>query len=935
MSPSLMSSSGPSPETSVAFTRTERTPTMHHSTSTPQMHPRSFDDYPGQSSSHYMSGPSAFRTPGDLTAPGPLGAIGPTSSNSAAKEENIRLSNISKMTESSYGSPSRFVGKSPNPRDQPSYRVPCPQDLGLGNIGDSLQAHSDAGPKSAPANVKSFDQRAREESIRLWDNQNFDDRWHQRSEEMPSVASTTASRQNPTHLDLLHAQFGHPGLPSHTQDQTSTTPQFSGISGLEAASNMFEGRGYEDLTRYVAVASSGQQLTQVPELERLMATMLNLRGENNILMSVDQSGRDVLRKYMYQQTFDCEDGSSRLSRENPNELIDVAGYLMAREALHNQIVFFLEDKLEEMIRSPSPRPGTQQAAAAAANDYYQSSSARQHLATDSSNTGHRGIDYQATGIEEYGNPIGRNSAVQPSTLDPRLPGPVHTSSPVPGFDALSLGHPHGATNQVWTGSGLTEVPNLNNQVHYSGQFGLAPAAPQFGHYGQPAPPGVAGQQGLMYGPAYMPPQVAPGVPYFPSRPTVPIMTPYGVQYVPSQGYGIPQYPPINPYQQQPSPWMHQASIPQWARQPAYFGSVIGTTKRASSPMVHTRTGRTVVPEVALLPYRAGSDDMYPHGQQGGSVQYQELTRNGGPTYEAATRAEVLPFIENARNSKPAEWGVLRIGNIPYTLTKQEVLGFLGRNAKIVTPEYGVAIHIIMDRPTGKTMDCYVEFFSYGDAQAALNKCLMRGSQLRLGERVVDVHMSSQDELMKELFPRAKNCIWEHGRPRITESNEPYNTGFKSFVTNEELLQMVTWADKPHRFPWFCIDRITIKTRDEMFRSTLSLVNILMNELNRANEKFVPHISETLLIDLLYAGLNVPAFSEQQRWLLRKAASTSGAKKYALLLQSHPANTSTDTAFGEWEAWSPEALKLETIGQIGSYEMEMLLRMLRDVLPESL
>ncbi|KAL8680032.1 MAG: hypothetical protein Q9186_003750 [Xanthomendoza sp. 1 TL-2023] len=256
----------------------------------------------------------------------------------------------------------------------------------------------------------------------------------------------------------------------------------------------------------------------------------------------------------------------------------------------------------------------------------------------------------------------------------------------------------------------------------------------------------------------------------------------------------------------------------------------------------------------------------------------------------------------------------------------------------------------MDRPTGKTMDCFVEFFSQGDAQAALNKCLMRGSQLRLGERVVDVHMSSQDELMKELFPRAKNCTWEHGWPRITESTEPYNTGFKSFVTNEELLQMVTWADKPHR------------TRDEIFRSTLSLVNILMNQLNRANEVYTPHISETLLADLLYAGLNVSAFSEQQRWALCKAGSPVGVKvrmsplaevwpfevlgrkagidedvvqKYAQILQSHPANTSRETPFGVWTAFSNEALGLDTLGQIGAHEMEMVLSMLRDVLPESL
>ncbi len=136
--------------------------------------------------------------------------------------------------------------------------------------------------------------------------------------------------------------------------------------------------------------------------------------------------------------------------------------------------------------------------------------------------------------------------------------------------------------------------------------------------------------------------------------------------------------------------------------------------------------------------------------------------------------------------------------IPYSLTKQEVLGFLGRNAKILTPDIGPPIHIIMDRSTGKTMDCYVEFFSHGDAQAAFHKCLVRGGQLRLGDRVVDVCLGTQDELLGEMFPKAKNVEWSHGRPVVRESTDPYNSGFKAFVTNEELLQLVSYAEKPHR-----------------------------------------------------------------------------------------------------------------------------------------
>ncbi len=92
----------------------------------------------------------------------------------------------------------------------------------------------------------------------------------------------------------------------------------------------------------------------------------------------------------------------------------------------------------------------------------------------------------------------------------------------------------------------------------------------------------------------------------------------------------------------------------------------------------------------------------------------------------------------------------------------------------------------------------MEFFSNGDASAAVNKCNMRGHQLRLGDRAVDVMLSSQDELLKQLFPRAKNVVWEGGVPVIEESHEPFNTGFKSFVTGEEMVMIVRHAEQPHR-----------------------------------------------------------------------------------------------------------------------------------------
>ena len=81
----------------------------------------------------------------------------------------------------------------------------------------------------------------------------------------------------------------------------------------------------------------------------------------------------------------------------------------------------------------------------------------------------------------------------------------------------------------------------------------------------------------------------------------------------------------------------------------------------------------------------------------------------------------------------------------------------------------------MDRSTGKTMDCFVEFFSTPDARACINSILLRSvSQNRIGDRVVEVMLSGQEELMTELFPKAKNVKWQGAKPVIKEA-QSYST----------------------------------------------------------------------------------------------------------------------------------------------------------------
>ncbi len=72
---------------------------------------------------------------------------------------------------------------------------------------------------------------------------------------------------------------------------------------------------------------------------------------------------------------------------------------------------------------------------------------------------------------------------------------------------------------------------------------------------------------------------------------------------------------------------------------------------------------TVKPELPSLPYRAESDAMFPHAFGGASVRFQNLTRDIPPSLDTISAEENVPFAETARTTKPAEWGVLKIGNV--------------------------------------------------------------------------------------------------------------------------------------------------------------------------------------------------------------------------------------------------------------------------------
>ncbi|KAL9074167.1 MAG: hypothetical protein Q9157_004481 [Trypethelium eluteriae] len=277
--------------------------------------------------------------------------------------------------------------------------------------------------------------------------------------------------------------------------------------------------------------------------------------------------------------------------------------------------------------------------------------------------------------------------------------------------------------------------------------------------------------------------------------------------------------------------------------------------------------------------------------------FEHLQKSGGQL-SLNDAFNLIPFVEKARMAKPKNWGVIRITNIPYGTTKPEIVAFVGRNARLVQQPQGspwFAIHIIMERSTAKTMDCYVEFETHKDADHAVDRFKRQCANHRhprIGDRHVDVTISSQAALMKEVFPRAKCVRWEGQDPHIYESTEPYNSGFKGFTTSEEMVVTIKHAETPQRspfshkcyqrtyesmitllykFPWWSVQNYTLGERDRLHHATVTLIKALYSHRFRHVPTNPQQLTLQLHQELVFAGLNCPGFSERQKYMILKTA----------------------------------------------------------------
>ena len=85
----------------------------------------------------------------------------------------------------------------------------------------------------------------------------------------------------------------------------------------------------------------------------------------------------------------------------------------------------------------------------------------------------------------------------------------------------------------------------------------------------------------------------------------------------------------------------------------------------------------------------------------------------------------------------------------------------------------------------------------------IQKRIMQGRPPKVGDRQVEVLFSSQEELMGELFPRAKNVRWEGSAPVVLDNPQMFYPGveaadFTGFLQGEEVVMVVKHAETPFR-----------------------------------------------------------------------------------------------------------------------------------------
>ena len=245
--------------------------------------------------------------------------------------------------------------------------------------------------------------------------------------------------------------------------------------------------------------------------------------------------------------------------------------------------------------------------------------------------------------------------------------------------------------------------------------------------------------------------------------------------------------------------------------------------------------------------------------------------------------------------------------VPYSITKDEVHQLLFRHGSPRQPHReDVVVHVIMERSTAKTMDCFVEVRDKTSVVMTLQRhehAIAHGRHQKVGPRHIGIELSDQDELLTNLFRRAKCIAWSQGVPVVVANDDPYSSGFNGFVTREEMLGLLRHAEMPQRspfavkcvyrtfecmistlgkFPWFAHELYTLNDRQMLFDAYIGQLAVLVFKV--AEEQTVG-LNNKLLGDFVRAGLKCPGFGPRMKAAIVDVANHCPADCHLTVLAS--------------------------------------------------
>ncbi|KAI9317484.1 hypothetical protein BX666DRAFT_2026764 [Dichotomocladium elegans] len=239
-------------------------------------------------------------------------------------------------------------------------------------------------------------------------------------------------------------------------------------------------------------------------------------------------------------------------------------------------------------------------------------------------------------------------------------------------------------------------------------------------------------------------------------------------------------------------------------------------------------------------------------------------------------AESLSFITIGApclQSKPAQYPVVKLSNIPWSISLADIRQMLFYVRMPDPNDIAQNVHIVINKLTGKTLaDAFVEVASEGDAVKAVKNY----HHPPVKGRKIYIAVSSQDRLLKELFPEWPGKF-VNGKAILTENKDPdappppliQRKEFESLLAicrNFKLHFSRKCGERPFenfisllvKFPWDQPDIITTMQRDHLYEYYKLATSVLKNHLAKPYVNLDPQLMTRMIRAALQCpGLTVP------------------------------------------------------------------------------